>query len=110
MWWTYDYRCKTDCHSVDVEIPFEMFLRYLVAPILNRSLSDVLPHIRADVCLHPRLTISHPIVFGASSPKHPTVRLHLTLRRPTLALGAPRPVTTSTRIPILSPKEHSRPV
>ena len=103
MWWTHDYRRKADCHSDEVEIRFEMFLRYLVALIFNRSPSDVLPHVRADVCLHPIYALSANHEFTASSTKYLSGRLQITLRRRSLALHAPRPVATSTRIPILSP-------
>src|ERR1051326_7047303 len=103
MWWPHDYRRKVDCYSDDVEIRFEMFLRYLVALILNRSLSDVLRHIRADVCLQPIYALSANRKFAALSTKILLRSLQITLRRRSLALGAPPPVTTSTRIPVLSP-------
>ena len=80
-----------------------MFLRYLVAPFVNRSLCDVLPHILADVCPHPIYNLSANPEFAASYKKHLPVRLQITLRRRSLALDGSHPLTTSTRIPILSP-------
>src|SRR5262249_1209805 len=103
MWWTHDYRGKVHCHSDDVEIRFEMFLRYFVATILNRSLCDVLPHVPANVCPHPLYDLAANHQFGASSTKPLSVPLQITRRRMSLALSAPHRLTKSTRIPILSP-------
>jgi hypothetical protein len=89
---------RSDC----LEIRFEMLCRYVVGKIPNRT-DDVLPHALGDVRLHaPGPSRSRLIDRQQLSKTHQwTPRIRLRRRRS--ALVTYLPVTTSTRIPVLSP-------
>jgi hypothetical protein len=79
-----------------------MLSRYVVGEITSRT-DDVLLHANADVCLHAvdpsRLRMN--ICINKLSTSRWGTSIHL---RPSLSvLGAHLPVTTSPRIPVLSP-------
>ena len=97
-----DCRREIDGSSDCLEIRFEMLCRYVVGKIPNRT-DDVLTHADGDVRLHAadpsrsRLNIRQQL----SKTHEWTPRIRL--RRCLSALVTVLPVTTSTRISLLSP-------
>jgi hypothetical protein len=80
-----------------------MFLGYFVAQILNPSLCDVPLYVRADVC--PSLTNASQREIPTMTSTEKTETLLRTIHRSQRSsdLETLRPVTTATRIPLLSP-------
>src|SRR5438309_1144870 len=103
MWRNHDCPCKSYCSGDDVEIRFQMFLRYFVAQILNRSHCDVPAHVCADVCSILVGVSDGEVQTVTSTSKNETLVRAIPLRQRSSTLGGLHPVTTSTRIPLLSP-------
>jgi len=101
--WTYVCHGTIYGRPVDVEICFGMFFRYFVACNQNSVCFVVLWHIYADVCLH--AFVSQPRVHGSSrsQAKHQPNRVHIIHRDRFLGLDTLHLVSTSTRIPLVSP-------
>jgi hypothetical protein len=80
-----------------------MLLEYVVAPAQHLSLTDMLLHVGADVCLQrsnrPQLNLNR----GSHCPANHATLPQIALRFRSPSLDPFRPVTTSTRIPVLSP-------
>ena len=79
-----------------------MLCRYVVGKIPNRT-DDVLPHAHADVRLHAPGPSPSPLIERLQLSETHKSMLRIRLRRPRSALITYLPVTTSTRIPLLSP-------
>ena len=101
--WTYDCRGTIYGSPVDVEICFGMFFRYFVACNPNLFCFVVLWHIYADVC--PLSLVTQSLVHGSSRfhAKHQLKRVHIIRRDRLLGLDVLHLVSTSTRIPVVSP-------
>src|SRR5205809_293497 len=92
---------ETHCVSDPLEI--QMFSRYLVADIPKRHCHDVFLHADADVSLHPiNPSLSSPL-FQQRQAKTDAPSPHIPFRSTLYALVGSLPVTTSTRISVLSP-------
>lgn len=80
-----------------------MLLEYLVAPAQDLSLTDMLLHVDADVCLQrsnqPQLSLKR----GSHCPANHATLPQIVLRFRPPSLDPFRPVTTPTRILVLSP-------
>jgi len=99
---THDRDRSAHSGSDHVEIPFEMFLRYIVGPIPMDPL-DVQRHVYAEVY---SMGDTLPIPRRRIGPQSPNSHAHhpyTHLRQRSSALDASHHVTTSTRIPLLSP-------
>jgi hypothetical protein len=101
--WTSDSRGTIYGGPVDVEICFRMFFRYVVACNPNLVCFVVLWHIHADVCS--LSFVMQPLVHGSgrSHAKSQLQRVHIIRRGRLFGLDALHLVSTSTRIPLVSP-------
>src|SRR5262249_49347814 len=108
--WTYDCPGTIYADPIDVEIGFGMFFRYFVACNQNSVCFVVLWHIYADVCPHAFVSQLLVHVSSRSQAKHHLKPVHMMRRDRFLGLDTLHLVSTSTRNPLVSPKEHKRPV
>ena len=89
--------------QIDVEIRFEMFLGYFVAQIPNRPFSTC-RCTSAPTCVFTPLQSSQCEVHTVTSTSNnETLSPIIRLRQRSSRLDVLHPVTTSTRIPVLSP-------
>ena len=104
-----DLSCPNDRHreadrSTDhLEISFPILLRYIVATLPNSSSTDVPVHAGADVFLSPIGPSSTSLNMQQQFAEDLDEASWLALRFRSSSIETLRPVTTSTRIPVLSP-------
>ena len=102
-----DRRPETDSRSTLLEALIEPLRRFVVASFPSQSL-DVLSHACADVCLFTRTRRDCISGSTTSSQKRLLEPPYNAFRGGLPFADALRHATTSTRIPVLSPKEPSR--
>ena len=97
-----DRHPKTDRCPTILEILIEQ-LRRLVIARLSFQPSDVLSHAVVDVCFHPKIRVQSSFNIDEQLSPDRGPLLQMAFRCRLSALETCRPVTTSNRIPLLSP-------